>query len=199
MMSQLISARLSRAVLPAAISLLAICSLLSSAAWSAQQGITGNSSSGNITINYVQGLNTRISGFNDMPLGTWSGSGPLTANDNICIGRSGIGFFGTGTYRILAQGDGASGDPAAFTLSNGASQIYYNAYFNDQTGTTNRQQLTPGLQLTGQSGFGFWMIWNLIFGCSVNNANVSIEVPESELASGVGTYTGTLTLTLIPE
>ncbi|MEM9620092.1 MAG: hypothetical protein AAF993_00490 [Pseudomonadota bacterium] len=167
--------------------------------WSAQQGSTGTSSSGDITINYIQGLNTRITGFRDMPLGTWSGTGPLTANDNLCIGRSGVGFFGSGAYRILAQGDGEPGDPSAFTLSNGATRISYNAYFNDQTGTANRQQLTAGQQLTGQSGFGFWMVLNLIFGCSVNNANISIEVPASELASGIGTYTGTLTLTLIPE
>ncbi len=168
-------------------------------AWGAQQGSTGAASSGDITINYIQNLNTRITGFNDMPLGTWSGVGPLTANENICVGRSGVGFFGTGTYRILARGDGEPGDPSAFTLSNGASRISYNAYFNDQAGTANRQQLTPGLQLTGQSSFGLWMIFNLLFGCAVNNANVSIEVPASELASGVGTYTGTLTITLIPE
>lgn len=168
-------------------------------ALAAQQGTNGATSSGNITINYIQNINTRITGFADMALGTWSGSGPLTANQNLCVGRSGIGFFGTGTYRILAHGDGEPGDPSAFTLSNGANQISYDAYFNDQPGTANRQQLTPGLQLTGQTGFGFWMILNLLFGCSVNNANVSVEVPASELSSGVGTYTGTLTLTLIPE
>ncbi len=165
----------------------------------AVQGTEGNTSSGNVTVTYVQGLNTRLTGLRDMALGTWGGSGPLTASENVCVGRSGIGFFGTGNYRILARGDGEPGDPAAFTLSNGADRIYYNAYFNDQAGTGGRQQLTGGLQISGQTGFGFWMILNLVFGCTVNNANISIEVPATELAGAAGVYTGTLTLTLIPE
>ena len=134
-----------------------------------------------------------------MPLGTWGGTGPLTANDNICIGRSGVALFGTGAYRVRAEGDGTAGNPAAFTLSNGVDELFYNVYFNDQTGLTNRQQLTAGTTLTGQSGGGFGMVFNLIFGCAFNNANLSIEVPESELQSHIGTFTGTLSLTLIPE
>ena len=38
-----------------------------------------------------------------------------------------------------------------------------------------------------------------MFGCFGNNANISIEVLESELQGGTGTYTGTLTLLLLPE
>ena len=53
--------------------------------------------------------------------------------------------------------------------------------------------------LTGQSGFGLAFFFNMIFNCAVQNANISIEVPEAELSSGAGNYAGTLTLTLIPE
>ena len=166
----------------------------------AAQGTTGTTSTGNVDIFYVQGLQARINGFADMPLGTWSGSGPMTANDNICVGRTGVPLFsGGGTYAILASGDGEPGNPAAFTLTNGITQISYNAFFNDAAGTAGRQQLTPGVVLTGQTGFGLWYFFNMIFNCAVANANLSIEVPETELQGAAGNYVGTLTLTLIPQ
>ena len=178
---------------------LATCMIVQVPAFAANQGPLGNTSStGDIDVDLVLGLLTRISGLTDFPLGVWSGTGPLTANDNICIGRTGSGFF-SGSYRIRASGDGEPGDPSAFTLTNGASRIYYRAYFNDVPNAGGgRQQLIGGSTLTGQSGFGLFQAFNM-FGCLFNNANISIEVPESELAGGTGTYTGTLTLLLLPE
>lgn len=177
------------------------CCLLTLAGtgYAAVQGDAGTTSSGNVDISLVTGLNVRIAGLTDMPLGTWSGTGDVGSNDNICIGRTGVGFFGSGPYRILASGDGEPGNPAAFTLSNGSRRMSYNAFFNDVAGTGGRQPLVPGVALTGQNSFGFWQILNYLFGCSVFNANVSIEVPESELQSAAGVYTGTLTLILTPE
>lgn len=165
----------------------------------AVQGDSGTTSSGNVDISLISGLNVRISGLRDMPLGTWSGAGDVTSNDNLCIGRTGVGFFGSGPYRILASGDGEPGNPAAFTLSNGARRLSYRAFFNDVAGTAGRRLLTPGVSLTSQSGFGFWQILNYLFGCSVLNANISIVVPQAELRGAAGVYTGTLTLILTPE
>ena len=165
----------------------------------AVQGTAGPQSTGSIDINLITGLGVRIAGFADMPLGQWSGSGDLTANDNLCVGRTGVRLFGTGLYRIRASGDGEPGNPAAFTLTDGLRFIYYDAFFNDSAGTAGRQQLTPGVQLTGQTGFGFWQVLNYLNGCVVNNANISIVVPEDELRGKGGFYSGTLTLTLIPE
>ena len=167
--------------------------------FAAQQGSSGLDSDGSIDVTLVTGNNVRLSGLADMALGTWSGAGSMSADDNICIGRTGISLFGTGSYRIHASGDGEPGDPAAFTLSNGFNQIHYNAFFNDAVGTAGRQQLTPGVAMTGQTGFGFWLVFNYLFGCFNENANISIEVPETELTGGAGNYTGTLTLVLIPE
>jgi len=168
--------------------------------YGATQGTRGPTTSGTVDITYVQGINVRITGLADMALGTWSGTGPLTAEDNICIGRTGVGpFSNAGTYRILARGDGEPGNPAAFTLSNGATRINYRAFFNDQAGTGGRQELTPGQALTGQSSLGQWYFFNMAFNCAVENANISIEVPEAELSSANGAYVGILTLTLTPE
>ena len=107
-------------------------------AHAATQGTINSNSTGTIDLNYTQGLLTRITGFSDMVLGTWDQANPMTANTNICIGSTGINGFFSGNYRIRASGDGTSGNPAAFTLSNGSDQIFYNAYFNDQSGTANR-------------------------------------------------------------
>ena len=172
---------------------------VSTESFAATQGSTGPTSTGTVDITYTQGIVGRIEGFADMPLGTWSGRGPMTANENLCVSRNGIGFFGSGTYRILASGNGEPGNPSAFTLTNGADLLYYNVYFNDQAGTAGRVPLTAGVALTGQSSSGFAFFFNLLFGCVVQNANISIEVTEPELMASAGTYTGTLTLMLTPE
>jgi len=179
--------------------LVVLCALASLPVHAATQGPIGNTSStGTVDVDLVLGLLTRISGLADLPLGVWSGSGSLTANDNICIGRTGQGFF-SGPYRIRASGDGEPGDPAAFTLSNGAQTLKYNAFFNDAANAgPARTQLTAGVTLTGQNSFGLFQAFNM-FGCIFNNANISVEVPEAELAGGTGTYSGTLTLLLLPE
>ena len=166
----------------------------------ASQGNLGTTSNGTMTLIYVQGIRARISGFVDMPLGTWNNSGPLTDNTDICVGRTGVSRTGTGVYRIEARGNGTSGNPAAFTLSNGASEIFYNVFFNDTIGTAGRVPLTAGVQLTGQTGAGRELTLNSLTGqCNNENANISIEVPEVELQGAIGVYTGTLTVMLIPD
>ena len=168
-------------------------------ATAAVQGTRGTTSTGSIDVTYTQGINVRIAGLADLSLGTWSGTGAMAADDNLCIGRSGVGLFGTGNYRILASGDGAPGNPAAFTLSNGVNRIAYDAYFNDQPGLGGRVPLTAGVMLTGQTSTGFRFFLNLLFGCAINNANISVVVPEAQLSAAAGAYAGTLTLMLIPE
>lgn len=180
--------------------LLAMAAAVAATAWGAGQGTAGTSSSGNVDITLTNGLSARIAGLTDFALGTWGGSGDLVANQDVCIGRNGVGLFAVGAYRIRAFGDGDPADVNAFTLSNGTDRIHYDVWFNDQTGLGGRTPLTAGLMLGAQQGFGFWEILNWIFGCVVRNANVSIAVPQAELAAAAGgTYTGTLTLVLIPD
>lgn len=174
----------------------------------AVQGTSGSTaSSGSVEINLIQGLTARITGLADLPLGTWSGVGSLTGEQDICIGTRGT----ASPYRIRASGDGEPGDPSAFTLSNGAQTLKYNAWFNDfPSADTARVPLIGGVTLTGQNSPGFrfgpFILNGIILrnfnmgGCRLRNANISIEVPESELAgNSSGTYTGTLTLLLLPE
>jgi len=166
----------------------------------ATQGNVGTTSSGSADITLTANLTGRFTGFTDFLLGTWSGIGDLAANQNVCIGRTGTGFGGGSTYRVRADGNGDPFDVNAFSLSNGVDLIYYDVYFNDQTNLAGRQQLTGGQTLVGQTGSGFSFIINWLFGCVIRNANLSIVVPEANLAgSPGGNYTGTLTLVLIPD
>jgi hypothetical protein len=182
------------------LSIIFTAGLYASVGHAALQGTAGPTTTGSVDVTYVQGLNVRINGLADMPLGIWGGSGALNANDNICIGRTGVPLFSNaGSYRILASGDGEPGDPAAFSLSNGAREMRYRTFFNDQTGTVGRQELTAGVALNNQNSFGLFYFFNMIFNCGAENANISIEVPESQLSGAGGVYTGTLSLMLIPE
>ena len=180
---------------------LALSLLLSAPAMGAVQGEPGLDSTGSIDVNLISGLLVRITGLNDLPLGEWSGVGDLAGNDNFCIGRTGVSLFGQNPYSIRAQGDGIPGDPNAFVLRNGSRSIFYNAFYNDQSGLANRQPLTPGVALTGQTDFGLRQVFNILNGltCVNLNANISIVVTESELLRASGTYTGTLTLVILPE
>ncbi len=174
--------------------------LLATSTPAATQGGAGTTSSGSVDITLTTGLAARLSGLVDFALGTWSGSGDLAADQDVCIGRSGVPFFGLGAYRIRAYGDGDPADVSAFTLSNGVDRLYYDVWFNDQTGLGGRQSLTAGVMQSGLQGFGFGEVLNWLFGCVVRNANVSISVPVTQMQAAVGgTYSGTLTLVLIPD
>ena len=172
----------------------------SGTAFAATQGsTTPGSSTGGVDVVVTTGLVARVSGLNDIDLGAWSGAGDLTGSDNLCIGRSGIGLFANGAYRVRLDGDGDASDVSAFTLSNGTDLLYYNVAFNDATGVGGTP-VTGGVMLNAQTGFGFWQFLNVLFGCSVNNANIEISIPAAELLSvPAGNYTGTLTVVLIPE
>ena len=160
-------------------------------AYSATQGSLGNNSSGDLEINLTLGLLARITGLSDIAFGNWTG-GDLTADQNICVG-----LYGTNTFRLRATGSGDLNSANAFALSNGSDYIPYRVYFNDQNGLSGRTELTAATALTNQTaGAAFWNI----FGCLINNANLSVLIEETELASAsAGNYTGTLTVTVIPE
>ncbi len=162
----------------------------------ATQGSQGVTSTGTIENTVVVGRQIWIRSLRDFNFGNWNlGDGTLSDNDNVCIGKN--DFFGP--YAIRAAGNGDGFDPAAFTLSNGVDQIYYNVYWNDANGTGGNQQLTPGLILHGQTGSAFVFFLNVI-GLCITNANVEIEIPDTELSSAAGgVYSGTLTLLVIPD
>lgn len=163
----------------------------------ASQGSFGTNSSGTVEIGIAVNRAIIILGLRDFNFGLWrAGDGTLQDNDDLCVAKT----SNFGTYGIRAAGNGNGLDPAAFTLSNGIDQINYNVYWNDETGTAGNQQLTPGLIQHGQVETNFHVIIAAFFGACALNANIEIEIPDTELSSSVGgTYSGTLTLLVIPD
>lgn len=175
--------------------------ILGSVSHAATQGTTAmGQSTAALDLTVTTGLVARVNGLDDIDLGAWSGTGDMSGSDDLCIGRSGVGFFGQGAYRMRLDGDGDPADINAFTLTNGVDTLYYDVFFNDQTGSAGQIPVTAGVMFSSQQGGGFGQILNVLFGCVVENASVTVQLPEANLlASPMGTYTGTLTLVLIPE
>ena len=148
----------------------------------------------------------RIFGLQTVSFGGWNiGDGSLSENQDVCIGKS----QRRQPYAIQASGDGNStGDPSAFTLSNGVDQINYTVHWTDGAGQTN---LSPGSIVFGQTASARSFIRNLRNGglrrdqpCgtgrTIPNANLEVRIPDTELsASAGGVYTGVLTLLVIPN
>jgi len=167
------------------------CCCLTTSISAANQGNLSTSSSGDLDITLTLGLLARVTGFSDFNFGTWN-AGDLSANDDLCVG-----LFGATQYRIRATGDGNASDLNAFALSNGSDFVDYRVFFNDQTGTTGQVELNAANVILGQNAPGSF--FNL-FGCFIQNANIQILIEETNLASApAGNYSGTLTLTVIPE
>lgn len=165
----------------------------------ATQGAAGPTSTGTASVLVVNNDLAWIKGLNDINLGTWSGTGDMTGNDDICV-LTNYFPFAINNYIIRASGDGDGADPSAFTLSNGAQDIYYRVFFTDVNAVP--VELLPGQLMGGQqfvADFGFFASLPAASGCPVPNANVEIRIEAAELATGGGTHTGILVLELIPE
>ncbi len=171
--------------------------LFSSNVFSATQGTEGATSTGTTDIVVVVNELALIKGLNDINLGTWSGSGDLSGDDDICVATTGSLFTNHG-YHLRASGDGDAFDPGAFTLSNGTDDIYYRVFLTDVDDTN---ELLPGQLASGNQFFAGipYLISTINPGCIFPNATITVLVEEAELQSGAGTHSGVLTLVLIPE
>lgn len=158
--------------------------LLTGSAFAASQGSIGATSTGSIDINAVIPGLIQISNLDDIDLGTWSGSGDMTGNDNNCVWST------TRGYNLTATGSGASD---AFTITDGSNTIAYAVAWDDVD--TTDQAVTTGSALSGQATDA------LTTNCAGGDtANVTVTVAEADAAAApAGTYSGTLTLVVAPE
>lgn len=163
--------------------------LLSGYAFAATDGTLGATSTGTSDISLTVPELILISGMADVSFGTWSGSGDLDGNEDVCIYTN----KAAGTYVVTATGDGAAN---AFTVTDGSNTIAYAVAYNDVSGTTGEAALTTNVQSAQQSGAD---TSSQSCGGS-DNANFHVTVTEANLlAAPAGAYSGTLTLVVEPN
>lgn len=155
----------------------------------ATQGAIGATSTGTTVITAVIPNLVRITGLNDISLGTWSGTGDMVGSDSLCVWST------TRKYKLTATGSGASN---AFTLTDGAptpTTIPYSVQWAQSTGASSGTALTSGTQISGQVTSATSTTC-----ASGTNSTVIVTVLDANLqASPAATYTGTLTLVVAPE
>jgi hypothetical protein len=155
----------------------------------AGDGSLGATSTGTSTIDLVIPDLVRITGVANLDLGSWTGAGNLTANDDVCVFRN-----GTATYKITGSGSGAA---SAFTITDGSHPLAYTVAFNDQSGTVGEIALLTTVLSVQQSGADTSS--QTCSAHSADNANFHITITAAALgAVPAGTYTGTLTLVVEP-
>ncbi|TQV88473.1 hypothetical protein [Aliikangiella coralliicola] len=172
-----------------------LASLIAFKAGAAVDGELSSSSTGNIDITLALGVAGVIVDLRDFNFGNWSGTGELRDNDDLCIGTT-----GTSQYIIRADGQGVGND---FILSNGSNELAYRVFWNDTTGTAGNFELFAGVQVDNLTNppNSFTPIGGGGYICTgARDANVEVVIEESALqAAEAGSYSGVLTLTLIPQ
>lgn len=138
-----------------------------------------------ITLNVVVPTVVHLSGLDSFSLGTWSGSGDLSGSDTLCV------FINSGAlYSVTATGSGVGG---VFSVSNGSVPVAFNAQWNDGGGA---QVLSPGVAMGNRANANSTSVD--CAGGTGNNATFSVTVPAANLqtATGTGTFSGSVTLTV---
>lgn len=124
-------------------------------------------------------INVSVSNVDPINLGVWDGSAVFSANDDICVFRGAGACPGACTYAVQAQG-------GSFTVSNGVDPaVPFRVFYNDQSGISGNQELTMGVEITGQTGI-------YTANCAGLNGNFEILFESANLSSlNPGIYTGT--------
>jgi hypothetical protein len=135
-----------------------------------------------IYTNELQAQQVKISGFTNIMLTSWTGTGDLFDVNNLCIYNG-----STANYRVRARGGGTGN---SFKLAGSSTDISYEVRFKESAGsyvslTADTFQNFTGANTTDVTCGG------------VANANFEVRVTEAALsAAGAGNYSGTLTILL---
>lgn len=131
----------------------------------------------------------QISGLSDLSLGTWSGVGDLTGDIAHCV----LNTVAPRKFSITASGDGAGG---AFALLNGPSSLAIQLLYNPGNGY---QAMTTNVALTNLSGQNQAKFDACVAGTGTR-IMLRVQILEADMsaATGGGTHSGTIYLTVAP-
>ena len=132
----------------------------------------------------------RVSGAEDMDLGSFSGSGDLSASSDVCVYSN-----GDGGYQVRIT-DNSSGSGFRLENDDHSAAVVMNVAWNDQPGTSGAEQASDGAAMPMSSANGSSS------DCSNGgkNANISVNVSGSEMSvAPAGSYQSTLTIMVEPD
>ena len=174
-----------------AVSAIALSALVSTGAIAATDGTLGATSTGTSAITLSIAQRYQISGISDLAFGTYSGSGDLTANDDVCIYTNDA----TAGYKVRMF-DSSTLSAAGFSVQNtgGNAQIPYTVKWNTAAGTTGNVALAynTAVAKTGANTTST----NCAGG---NNANFQVNLLAADMQMvPSGSYSTTLSITIEP-
>jgi hypothetical protein len=160
-------------------------------AMAATDGTLGATSTGTSAVSLTISPLYKISGIADIALGSYSGTGALTGNDDVCVYSNG----GT-TYHVKVTDDTALSS-ASFAVEDATHtfQIPMTVKWNSATGTTGNAAVAYNTQLAGTGAN------TTSSDCSVggNSANLQVNLDATALqAAPAAAYSSTLTLLIEP-
>jgi hypothetical protein len=172
--------------------LLLLAGLPASAPRAATQGLAGTASTGEIGLIAELPRLIRISGVNDLDLGTWTGTGARTRAmpHRVCTNAP------DQLFSITATGSGTGG---AFELAYGPAVLAYELEYRDRN-TSPWAVLQPNVALAGQRGQAPTASASFCpdSGAQPQRLRVRIRRPAF-LAAPAGAYSGILALLVAPD
>ncbi len=128
----------------------------------------------------------RVSGFSPFNFSTYSGSGALSSDINLCI------YSESGTYVVSARG--GSGP---FVLHDGSRTLAYTAYWNDSASTSGNVMFPTANSSLSNRGNADTTDPDCDGG---KNANLQLIISEQALRSArAGSYSGSIVIVVEPN
>jgi len=155
-------------------------------------GTLGATSTGTADVTMSIGEQFQISNMAAFSFGSWSGSGDLSSNNDLCVYHN-----GDGSYKVTVSDDSTLSTGFAVENSTDSFEIPYSVAFNDETGTVNALAVVHSVATVAQSGANTTSV-----DCSVggNSANLSVTIAEAELsAAPAGDYDSQITIMIDPD
>lgn len=158
-------------------------------AFAATDGTLDTISQGTFNVTLTIPGQVRLSGLVDFDFGVYTiNTGGLQDDQDLCVWTN----TNAGNYQVTASGDGTG---SAFVVSNGSDEIPFEVWWNDVTGTTSNEELTPTVAKIQTAAN------TQTDDCSVggNSANLEVIFNGSDLVSPAnGSYSGNVTLLIEP-
>jgi hypothetical protein len=174
--------------------------LASSPALATNDGtLSATSSQGDLDISVSIGDQVQVSNMNDIAFGTYTGTGALSAEDDICVYRNGSGEF---QFKFTAGSNSGATDAAegttAFEVASATDTMAYTVDFGEGNDATYEH---TGLAINTDTNSASGSAHQTSPSCGGGtNAKIRVNFTEATLqAAAPGDYVGTLYMTVAPR